>query len=95
MLGECPSAAAPRGYGRFFYDATNAANQGRFVLADFRLGLGGARPLPFAWRVDAWLRNAFGEDYVPLAFPFPLAASGYVGEMGAPRTFGVTLSVGL
>jgi iron complex outermembrane receptor protein len=82
-------------YGRFYYDATNAESQERFHLADFRLGVQGTRPLPFTWRVDAWVRNAFGEDYVPLAFPFPLAASGYVGEMGAPRTFGVTVSIGL
>lgn len=83
------------GYGRLFYDATNAESQGRFEIADFRLGLAGGRPLPFEWRADLWVRNAFGEDYIPLAFPFPLAASGYVGEMGAPRTFGVTLAVGL
>jgi len=83
------------GYGRFFYDATNAESQGRFDLANFRLGVEGRAPLPFTWRVDLWVRNAFGEDYVPLAFPFPLAASGYVGESGAPRTFGATLQIGM
>jgi iron complex outermembrane receptor protein len=83
------------GYGRYFYDATDAQSQGRYVLADFRLGVEGGHPLPFTWRIDGWVRNAFGEDYVPLAFPFVLAPSGYVGESGAPRTFGVTLSIGL
>ena len=81
------------GYGRYFYDATNAQNQASYFLADFRLGLAGARP--FAWRIDGWMRNALGENYVPLAFPFPLAASGYVGESGAPRTFGLTLAIAL
>ena len=81
------------GYGRYFYDATNAAHQASYFLADFRLGLAGVRPI--AWRVDGWMRNALGEDYIPLAFPFQLAPSGYVGEMGAPRTFGLTFTIGL
>jgi iron complex outermembrane receptor protein len=85
--------AEANGYGHYFYDATNAQSQASYFLADFRAGLAGVRPLP--WRVDGWVRNALGENYIPLAFPFPLAPSGYVGEMGAPRTFGVTVSVGL
>ena len=83
------------GYGRFFYDPTNAQSQSRYVIADFRIGIEGGAPLPVHWRLDGWIRNAFDEEYVPLAFPFQLAPSGYVGESGAPRTFGLTLTIGL
>ena len=64
------------------------------VLADFRIGVEGGSPLPVRWRLDAWIRNAFDEEYVPSPL-FQLAPSGYVGESGAPRTFGLTLSIGL
>ena len=35
--------------------------------------------------------NAFGTDYVPIAFAFrpEFAPSGYLGESGAPATFGI------
>jgi iron complex outermembrane receptor protein len=37
------------------------------------------------------VRNAFDTDYVPLAFQYgALAPSGYIGENGAPVTFGLT-----
>jgi hypothetical protein len=65
------------------------------IGGDSRIGVEGASPLPFTWRLDGWMRNAVDEEYVPLAFPFPLAPSGYVGESGAPRTFGFTPSIGL
>src|SRR5262249_7769657 len=55
------------GYGRFFYDATNAQSQSRYVIADFRIGIEGGAPLPVRWRLDGWIRNAFDEEYVPLA----------------------------
>jgi outer membrane receptor protein involved in Fe transport len=43
---------------------------------------------------DVWVRNAFDTRYVPVAFPYPgLAPSGFVGENGAPRTFGVRAGV--
>ena len=33
------------------------------------------------------IRNAFDTRYIPLAFPYPsFAPSGFMGEMGAPRT---------
>ena len=40
------------------------------------------------------LRNAFDTHYIPFAFPYPgLAPSGFVGEMGAPRT--ITFGAGV
>jgi iron complex outermembrane receptor protein len=81
--------AAVTGTGRYFYDATNGANQGDYVLADFRLGV---RRGPF--KLEGWIDNALGTNYVPLAIPYPGgAASGYIGENGPPRTYGLSLSV--
>ncbi len=45
-----------------------------------------------AGALEGFIDNAFNTHYVPLAFPFS-SASGYVGESGAPTTFGVTLGV--
>jgi iron complex outermembrane receptor protein len=83
--------AEATGIGQYFYDASNAAGE-RYTIADFRLGVG-QRSRTVSWRVEGWVRNAFDEEYVPLAFPFPFAPSGYVGESGAPRTYGVSLSM--
>jgi len=76
------------GTGKYFYDASNAAAQDTFVLTNFRLGVRGDH-----WHLDGWIRNAFNEQYIPLAFPFPGSASGYVGESGDPRTYGVTFGL--
>ncbi len=70
--------------GRYAYDASNVAGQDSYALADFRLGVRHGR-----WFLEGWVRNAFDEDYVPTAIPYTLAASGYVGENGAPTTFGL------
>lgn len=76
-------------YGRFFYDDQNGASQSAYSLTNFRAGLRARN-----WTVEAWLRNAFDKDYVPLAIPYAgLAPSGFLGESGAPMTMG--LSVGL
>jgi hypothetical protein len=33
------------------------------------------------------VRNTFDTRYIPFAFPYPsFAPSGFIGEMGAPRT---------
>ena len=43
---------------------------------------------------EVWIRNAFDTHYIPVAFAYgPLAPSGYIGEMGRPRTFGVSAGV--
>jgi len=74
------------GTGRYFYDASNAASQSDYIVANFRLGIGGDH-----WRLEGFIDNAFNTHYVPIAYPFPLAASGYVGENGAPQTVGMRL----
>ena len=43
---------------------------------------------------EVFVRNAFDTRYIPLAFPYPsFAPSGFMGEMGAPRTVGVSVGV--
>jgi iron complex outermembrane recepter protein len=76
-------------YGSFKYDDLNMAGQDAYSLANFR---GGARGrYLFA---EAWIKNAFDTHYVPVAFAYgQLAPSGFIGEMGRPRTFGVNAGV--
>jgi iron complex outermembrane receptor protein len=76
-------------YGAFHYDDANTAGQEAYSLAHFRAGVRGR--VVFA---EAWLRNAFDTRYIPVAFAYgALAPSGFVGESGAPRTFGITAGV--
>jgi iron complex outermembrane receptor protein len=40
------------------------------------------------------VNNALGTDYIPLAFNYAgLAPSGFIGESGAPTTFGVRVGI--
>ena len=72
--------------GAFRYDDVNAAGQEAYSVVNFRAGLGGK--YVFA---EAWMRNAFDTRYIPIAFPYPgFAPSGFLGESGKPRTFGIT-----
>lgn len=73
-------------YGNLFFDAANGASQDTYTLANFRAGVRGQH-----WFVEGWARNAFDETYVStaLAFTPAFAPSGYIGELGAPVTFGV------
>lgn len=74
-------------YGDRYYDEFNAVSQDTYALTNLQLGVRGARLFG-----EGWIRNAFDTRYVPLAFAYPgLAPSGYIGEPGAPRTFGVRL----
>ncbi|MHC4811688.1 MAG: TonB-dependent receptor [Planctomycetota bacterium] len=74
--------------GTFHYDAGNIGSE-NYDLANLRIGCGGKN-----WRVDAWLNNAFDENYVPVAFqPNPADPTQFVGESAAPRTYGVTVRV--
>ena len=67
----------------------NTEGQDAYSLSNFRFGARGKRLF-----AEAWLRNAFDTTYIPIAIAYPgLAPSGYVGEMGAPRTFGVRAGV--
>jgi iron complex outermembrane receptor protein len=76
-------------YGAFNYDDLNLAEQDAYSLANFR---GGVRARNLF--VEGWVRNAFDTTYVPVAFAYgQLAPSGFVGESGRPRTFGLTAGV--
>jgi len=74
------------GTSRYFYDASNAASQGAYAMTNFRLGIRGHH-----WALEGYVENAFEAHTVPMAFPFQLAPSGYVGENGIPRLYGVSL----
>jgi iron complex outermembrane receptor protein len=75
--------------GRYEYDDANTQGQDAYSLASFRGGVRGKRLF-----TEAWIRNAFDTRYVPIAFAYPgLAPSGFVGESGAPRTFGIRAGV--
>jgi iron complex outermembrane receptor protein len=76
-------------YGEMEYDDANTASQEAYSLVNLR---GGLRIRYFF--ADAWIRNAFDTRYVPVAFPYPgFSPSGFLGEQGRPRTFGVSAGV--
>jgi iron complex outermembrane recepter protein len=76
-------------FGSYRYDDANREGQGAYALADFR---GGVRVRSV--RVEAWVKNAFDTRYIPVAFAYgSLAPSGFIGELGRPRTFGVSAGV--
>ena len=75
-------------YGAFKYDDANLAGQDAYSLANFRAGVRGKYLFG-----EGWIRNAFDTFYIPVAFAFPGAQSGFLGESGRPRTFGFTAGV--
>ena len=76
-------------YGAFKYDDLNIEGQGAYALTNLRVGA--RNRFVFG---EVWIRNAFDTHYIPVAFAYgPLAPSGYIGEMGRPRTFGVSAGV--
>ncbi len=83
------------GYGRaefvftggFSYDEGNTAGQDAYSLVNFRVGARAKRLFG-----ELWIRNAFDTRYVPIAIPYPgFAPSGFIGETGKPRTFGISI----
>ena len=70
--------------GDFKYDAGNQVGQSTYNLADFRAGWRAKR-----WFAEGWIKNAFDTHYVPVALYYGTTPSGYVGESGAPATFGL------
>jgi len=75
--------------GGFVYDSSNMAGQNAYSIANFRLGLRRE-----TWYSEFFMNNALNTHYVPIAIPFPgLAASGYIGENGAPMTMGVRAGI--
>jgi iron complex outermembrane recepter protein len=77
--------------GEFQYDATNAASQPDYQLANFRGGLRIKH-----WFAEGWVDNAFDAHYAPIAIPYAQCGmpSGYVGESGAPMTYGFRAGLG-
>jgi len=78
-------------YGPFKYDASNKRGQSAYGIADVRAGL--VTKQLFA---ELWFKNLLDKHYVPIAFPYPvLTRSGYLGECGPPRTFGIRIGFSL
>ena len=76
-------------YGSFQYNDQNSLAQDAYSLVNFRLAVTSRFLMG-----ELLLRNAFDTKYIPVAFPYqPFAPSGFVGEMGAPRT--VTFTAGV
>jgi iron complex outermembrane receptor protein len=76
-------------HGSFQYDDRNTLAQEAYSLVNLRLALTGRYLMG-----ELVVRNAFDTRYIPLAFPYPsFAPSGFIGEMGAPRTFSVSAGV--
>jgi len=76
--------------GSFFYDAGNREGDA-FGLANLRVAFDAAN-----YGVALWVRNLFDEEYEPVAFqPSPIDPTTFVGESGAPRVLGFSLSVHL
>jgi iron complex outermembrane receptor protein len=87
--------SAVSGYGRaemvlsgsFHYDEGNTQSQDAYSLVNVRAGARHKRLFG-----EVWVRNAFDTRYVPIAIPYPgFAPSGFIGENGRPRTFGVSI----
>jgi iron complex outermembrane recepter protein len=69
-------------YGSFQYNDQNSLGQDAYSLVNLRLAATGRFLLG-----ELLIRNAFDTRYIPLAFAYPsFAPSGFMGEMGAPRT---------
>ncbi len=76
-------------YGDYQYDDANTAGQSAYAISNFRGGVRWSRLF-----VEGWIRNAFDTSYVLTAFAYPgLAPSGFIGETGAPRTYGIRAGV--
>jgi iron complex outermembrane receptor protein len=73
----------------FQYDDANTQSQDVFSLTNVR---GGVRVRHvFA---ELWVRNAFDKRYIPIALAYGnFAQSGFVGEMGAPRRYGINVGL--
>ncbi len=76
-------------FGAFEYNEANTQRQDAYSVTNFRGGWRGNR-----FTIEAWIRNAFDKNYIPLAFAFNFAPSGFLGEPGRPRTMGINLGIG-
>jgi len=72
-------------FGEFQYDDLNTESQEAYALVDFSAGIERK-----GFLVELWVKNAFDARYFPIAFAYgQLAQSGFIGETGRPRTWGV------
>ena len=75
--------------GAFQYDEANSLGQDAYALVHVRGGYAARR-----WVAEVFVRNAFDTVYVPFALPYPtFAPSGFLGELGAPRTIGASIGL--
>jgi iron complex outermembrane receptor protein len=74
--------------GAFDYDEANTRGQDAYSLVNLRAGARSGYLFG-----EVFVRNAFQTRYVPIAIPYQFAQSGFIGEMGRPRTFGVSVGV--
>ena len=75
--------------GAFQYDEANSLGQEAYTLVHLRGGYTARR-----WVAEFFVRNAFDTAYIPFALPYPnFAPSGFLGEMGAPRTIGASIGL--
>ena len=73
--------------GAYHYDEANLEGQAAYSLVNIRAGVK-AR----GFVAEAWIKNALDTRYIPIAFAYAgLAPSGFLGESGRPRTFGVSV----
>jgi iron complex outermembrane receptor protein len=76
-------------HGAFKYDEANTEGQDAYALMNLRAGF--RRRMFFA---EGWVKNLFDTEYIPVAFAYgQLAPSGFIGESGAPRTFGLSAGI--
>jgi iron complex outermembrane receptor protein len=75
--------------GAFQYNDANSLGQDAYTLVNLRGGYTAKR-----WLAELFVRNAFDTAYIPLAFAYPsFAPSGFMGEMGAPRSVGASIGL--
>jgi iron complex outermembrane receptor protein len=77
-------------YGAFQYNDQNSLGQDAYSLFNLRFAV-----THRFLTGELLIRNAFDTRYIPLAFPYPNFArlSGFMGEMGAPRTVSVAAGI--
>ncbi len=70
------------------YDPVNGDGQDSYSTVNMRVGIKNKRVF-----IEGYANNAFNEKYVPLAFKNPVNSTEYIGESGAPATFGMRVGV--
>lgn len=74
--------------GDVFTEGANNETQDALALVNASIGIGSDS----GWRATAYVQNLTNEDYVTLHFNTPLQGDDRNGYVGAPRTYGVSIS---